>query len=245
MAMLHLSLRSLNIHLPAFPLRQVPVRSMQHVLVTNKKRLVQGCKNAVAHSRRATEKVECANVFYLLYFMHMNAVWQSLYVCATKNCCALLTSTENFAPLVRLQDFDKSTFYYFTLWITHCVGWPGPSPRSCPLCTSQVTTLFEFYRCSKSMCTIALCMHCERWITVPLWRNYKMIGKSQSSQPWHSESVVTQMWVKPHAGAYLGTSVGPSQIKILCTSYYQYISFRNTVLSQKFQASFFLLLISC
>jgi len=42
-----------------------------------------------------------------------------------------------------------------------------------------------------------------------------------------------------------GTSVGPSQIKILCTSYYQNISFRNTVLSQKFEANFFLLLISC
>jgi len=37
--------------------------------------------------------------------MHMNAEWQSLYVCATKNYCALLTFTENFAPLVRLQDF--------------------------------------------------------------------------------------------------------------------------------------------
>jgi len=74
MAVLHLSLRSLNIHLPAFPLRQVPIRSMQHVLVANKKRLVQGCENAVAHSRRGTKNVECANVFYFLYFMHMNAV---------------------------------------------------------------------------------------------------------------------------------------------------------------------------
>jgi len=43
--------------------------------------------------------------------------------------------------------------------------------------------------------------------------------------------------------SYLGTSVGPSQIKILFTSYYQNISFRNTVLSQKLQASFFLLII--
>jgi len=147
-AMLHLSLRSLNIHLPAFPVMKVPMRSMQHILVTNKKRLVQGWQNAVAHSRRATENVECTNVFYLLYFMHVNAVWQSLYVCTAKNCCALLTFTENFAPLVRLQDFDKSTFCYFTLWMTHCVGWPEPSPRSRPLCTSLVTTLFEFYRCS-------------------------------------------------------------------------------------------------
>jgi len=38
--------------------------------------------------------------FHLLCFMHMNAVWQSLYVCATKNCCAVLVFTENFAPLV-------------------------------------------------------------------------------------------------------------------------------------------------
>ena len=202
MAVLHLSLRSLNIHLPAFLLRQAPIRSMQHFLVTNKKRLVHGWKNAVAHSRRATENVECPNVSYLLYFM--NAVWQSLYVYVAKNCCALLTFTENFAPLVRLQDFDKRTFCYFTLWMTHCFPWPGPSPRSLSLClcTSLETTLLEFYRCSKSMRTIALCMHCERWITVPLWRNYKMIGKSESLQRWHSESVMTQPWVKPHAGAY-------------------------------------------
>jgi len=38
--------------------------------------------------------------FYLSCFMHMNAVWQSVYVCATKNCCALLTLTENFALLI-------------------------------------------------------------------------------------------------------------------------------------------------
>ena len=50
--------------------------------------------------------------------MHMNAVWQSLYVCATKNSCALLTFTEHFVPLVRLQDFEKRTFWYFTLWVT-------------------------------------------------------------------------------------------------------------------------------
>jgi len=43
----------------------------------------------------------------------------------------------------------------------------------------------------------------------------------------------------------LGTSVGLSQMKILFTSYYQNISFWNTVLSQKFEASWFLLLISC
>jgi len=50
--------------------------------------------------------------------------------------------------------------------------------------------------------------------------------------------------VSPHDKGfywYLGTSVGPSQIKIVFTSYYQNIAFRNTVLSQKIQASFFLL----
>ena len=45
--------------------------------------------------------------------------------------------------------------------------------------------------------------------------------------------------------SYLGTSVGPYQMKILFTSFNQNISFRNTVLSQKFEASLFLLLISC
>jgi len=53
-AVLHLSLRSLNIHF-ACPLTQVPIRSIKHVLVAKKKRVVQGCKNAVAHSRRATK----------------------------------------------------------------------------------------------------------------------------------------------------------------------------------------------
>jgi len=31
--------------------------------------------------------------------MHMHAVWQSLYVCATKNFYMLITFTENFAHL--------------------------------------------------------------------------------------------------------------------------------------------------
>jgi len=35
---------------------------------------------------------------------------------------------------------------------------------------------------------------------VPLWRNYRMRMKCKSSQPWLSESIVTQR-VKPHAGA--------------------------------------------
>ena len=45
--------------------------------------------------------------------------------------------------------------------------------------------------------------------------------------------------------SYLGSSVGPSPMKILITSYYQNISFRNTVLSQKFEARFSLLIIFC
>jgi len=143
------------------------MRSMQHVLVTNKKHLVQGFKNAVAHSHRATENVECANVFFdLLYFIHMNAAWQSLYVCTIKICCALLKFTENFAPLVRKQDFDKYTFCNFTLWMLH---WMTVSVASfMPLCIILETILFEFYRCSKSMRNIALWMHCERWISFPL-----------------------------------------------------------------------------
>jgi len=86
--------------------------------------------------------------------------------------------------------------------MAHCLGCPGPLSRTCLLCTSLVSTLCKFYRCSKGMRSIALCMHCERWIPVPLWRYYKMIGKSGSLQPWLSESIVTQTWVKPQAGAY-------------------------------------------
>jgi len=49
---------------------------MEHVLVANRKRLVQRCKNAVEHSRRMTKNLECANVFLpvIAYFMHMTAV---------------------------------------------------------------------------------------------------------------------------------------------------------------------------
>ena len=45
--------------------------------------------------------------------------------------------------------------------------------------------------------------------------------------------------------SYLWTSVGPSQMKILFTSYYHNIAFWNTVLSQKFLVIFFLLISTC
>jgi len=47
-AALHLSLRSPNVHL-RIPLRQVPIRPMQHIMEANKKGLVQRWNNAVAH----------------------------------------------------------------------------------------------------------------------------------------------------------------------------------------------------
>jgi len=63
-------------------LRQVPIRCMQHVLVASKKRLVQGCENAVAHQRRATKDVECANVFFLGFIFHAHecAVYSKAYM---------------------------------------------------------------------------------------------------------------------------------------------------------------------
>jgi len=57
---------------------------MQYVLVANKKGLVEGCKNAVAHSRCETKNVGSSSFFYILYFTHMNALWQNLlkfYAC--------------------------------------------------------------------------------------------------------------------------------------------------------------------
>jgi len=67
---LHLSLRSLNIHLHA-PSGMFPSDRMQHAFVTSKtkKHLVQGCKNAAAHSRCVTKNVECTNVF-LPFILH-------------------------------------------------------------------------------------------------------------------------------------------------------------------------------
>jgi len=37
--------------------------------------------------------------------------------------------------------------------------------------------------CQKA-CAVAYCLYCEPWIPLPLWRNYRMGVKSESSQPW-------------------------------------------------------------
>ena len=72
------------------PLRQVPIRSMQHVLAANKKRLVQGAKMRSRTQAAWPKTWRARKFFYLLYLKHMNAVWQSLHVWATKDCCTLL-----------------------------------------------------------------------------------------------------------------------------------------------------------
>jgi len=40
--------------------------------------------------------------------------------------------------------------------MTHCLGFPGPSPRSCPFCTILVATLCKFCCCSESTHNIVL-----------------------------------------------------------------------------------------
>jgi len=50
-------------------------------------------------ARQKFEVCERFFFFYIFYLMHMNAVWQRLYVCATKNSCAQLAFTENSAHL--------------------------------------------------------------------------------------------------------------------------------------------------
>ena len=54
-------------------------------LLVGVKTLYQGCKNPVAHSRRAIKNLECAIIFHVLYLMHTHAL--------------LLKLTETFAPL--------------------------------------------------------------------------------------------------------------------------------------------------
>ena len=66
LAVLHLSLRSFDILYICMPHQARSHHSMKHFLVATKKRLVQGCKNAVAP--RATKNVECAKVFLPFVF---------------------------------------------------------------------------------------------------------------------------------------------------------------------------------
>jgi len=56
---------------------------------------------------------------------------------------------------------------------------------------------FDFIAALKARAVAALWMLDSQ----PLWRNYRMRTKWESSQPWLSESTVTQPRVKPHAGA--------------------------------------------
>jgi len=41
-------------------------------------------------------------------------------------------SQKNLQPWSTYKILMKCTFCKFTLWMTHCLGCPGPSPRSCP-----------------------------------------------------------------------------------------------------------------
>jgi len=43
--------------------------------------------------------------------MHMNAVWQSFYVCATQNFCTLLTSTEKVCSPDGQEEFEGTNEY--------------------------------------------------------------------------------------------------------------------------------------
>jgi len=54
---------------------------MQNVLVVNRKRLVQGCKNAVEHSRRMTKNVEYANIFLPVIFHAYGCCMAKLNMC--------------------------------------------------------------------------------------------------------------------------------------------------------------------
>ena len=72
-----------------------------------------------------------------------------------------------------------------------------------------VTTYCKFIAAQKG-CAKANCLYCERWIPDPLWRNYRMRVKSESSQPWLSESIVTLLSFKPHAAADCWRQKAPS-----------------------------------
>jgi len=74
------SLSHVTQHTFACPLRHVPIRSMKHALVANKKRLVQESKNAVAYSRLVTKNLEYENVF-------LPFIFDAYECCMTKLMC--------------------------------------------------------------------------------------------------------------------------------------------------------------
>jgi len=73
------SLFQVTWHTFACSLRQVPIRSMQHALVANKKRLVQGCNITVALSR---PKTWSARMFFAFYISFMWMLYGKAYMCA-------------------------------------------------------------------------------------------------------------------------------------------------------------------
>jgi len=52
--------------------------------------------------------------------MHINAVQQNLYVCARRNLGALLTFTENFAPLISIHIFTRLIYNLLKLECQQC-----------------------------------------------------------------------------------------------------------------------------
>jgi len=122
--------------------------------------------------------------FFTCYISCIWMLYGKAYTCALQKIAARYQHSHKiFHRSSSYKILIKCTFCNLTRWMTHCLGCPGPSSRSCPLCTSLVTTLCKFYRCSKSMRNTANCMHCERWIPFPLWRTCKMVGKLESRNP--------------------------------------------------------------
>jgi len=69
----------------------------------------QGCKNAVALSRRSVKTWSVRTFIFLrFYFKLMNAAWQSLYKCSAKNFWALIAFIENCTPAI----YQSNIAYY-------------------------------------------------------------------------------------------------------------------------------------
>jgi len=81
--------------------KKTKVCSKHRLVAVHWKSLRVSCR-CIARSLPHGDKRLSARTFFLniLYFMHTNAVWRSLYACATKNFCAPLTFIENVASLL-------------------------------------------------------------------------------------------------------------------------------------------------
>ena len=158
--------------------------------------------------------------------------------------CQWFTNPGQISGMMRYEDYSFwSRYLPLVNWIRWTLCRIVEKERSLPeICCSKDRSEINFFKITRTWCSIELIFFqswhmsiCQK-ASITQWKHLKkhllkfMFLDSPNDKRFYS---------------YLGTSVRPSPMNILFTSYYQNISFRNTAHSQKFEARFFLRIISC